>query len=275
METTLTKVQEEQKAALLQNVLIGGDLSKLSEAQKLDYYLQTCTSLGLNPLTKPFGYIQLNGKLTLYAQKDCTDQIRNIKAVSITSLEGRIIDELYVVTATGKNKEGRTDCSTGVVDIKGKQGEAKANCMMKAETKAKRRLTLSLCGLGILDESEVDSIKDAKIISEPEIPKNTVIPPAVASTASPMAKSGQETPVDAEFSPISGAKPAVPAPLATPKASTQAISAERIEIIKAGLRDCADKKTLNAVMKSAVREHERTPEVMAVYQEVLEKVKNT
>jgi len=33
--------------------------------------------------------------------------------------------------------------------------------MMKAETKAKRRVTLAICGLGFLDESEVDSIKGA------------------------------------------------------------------------------------------------------------------
>jgi len=33
---------------------------------------------------------------------------------------------------------------------------------MKAVTKAKRRLTLSLCGLGWLDETEIETIPDAK-----------------------------------------------------------------------------------------------------------------
>ena len=32
---------------------------------------------------------------------------------------------------------------------------------MKAETKAKRRVTLSICGLGILDESETDTMPGA------------------------------------------------------------------------------------------------------------------
>ena len=36
--------------------------------------------------------------------------------------------------------------------------------MMKAETKAKRRVTLSLCGLGWTDESEVGSIPNAQTI---------------------------------------------------------------------------------------------------------------
>ena len=39
-----------------------------------------------------------------------------------------------------------------------------ANAFLKSETKAKRRVTLSICGLGLLDESEVDSIPaEAKV----------------------------------------------------------------------------------------------------------------
>src|SRR5690606_25662498 len=39
------------------------------------------------------------------------------------------------------------------------KGEALANLRMKAVTKAKRRVTLSICGLGILDESELDTLQ--------------------------------------------------------------------------------------------------------------------
>ena len=38
------------------------------------------------------------------------------------------------------------------------QGENRANAMMKAETKAKRRVTLSVCGLGMLDETEAEPL---------------------------------------------------------------------------------------------------------------------
>jgi hypothetical protein len=38
----------------------------------------------------------------------------------------------------------------------------KANAIMKAVTKAKRRVTLSICGLGFLDETEVETIPEAK-----------------------------------------------------------------------------------------------------------------
>jgi hypothetical protein len=41
------------------------------------------------------------------------------------------------------------------------------NVVMKAVTKSKRRVTLSLCGLGMLDESEVETIPDAKPFAAP------------------------------------------------------------------------------------------------------------
>jgi hypothetical protein len=45
--------------------------------------------------------------------------------------------------------------------IKGLQGDALANALMKAETKSKRRVTLSICGLGMLDETEMETIPSA------------------------------------------------------------------------------------------------------------------
>jgi hypothetical protein len=61
---------------ILEQVLIGGDLSGLTEVQRLAYYRAVCQSLGLNPLSKPFEYLWLNGKLRLYALRDCADQLR-------------------------------------------------------------------------------------------------------------------------------------------------------------------------------------------------------
>jgi len=162
------EIQKQDKitTSAIEQALVSGNLQALTSEQRVSFYKQTCDSLGLNPLTKPFGYIQLNGKLTLYALKDCTEQLRGIHGVSVTNLEAKVMDDLYVVIATGKDKNGKTDAATGAVCIKSLSGEAKANAMMKAETKAKRRLTLSICGLGILDESETSSIPEAKIIGD-------------------------------------------------------------------------------------------------------------
>lgn len=151
-------------AALLEQVIIQGDLAKLQPAERVHYYRAVCQSIGVNPLTKPFEYIPLSGRLVLYAKKDCTDQLRSLHAVSILEVQPQQIGDLYVVTAKAADGAGRTDMATGAVHIKGLAGEPLANAMMKAETKAKRRVTLSLCGLGMLDESEVPEAANAERI---------------------------------------------------------------------------------------------------------------
>jgi hypothetical protein len=156
--------REVSGAEMLEKVLIDGDLSKLTSAERLQYYDRVCKSLGLNPLTKPFDYITLNSKLTLYAKRDCTDQLRKINNVSIDIIERQTIAEVYIVTVKGTNKEGRYDTSTGAVNIANLQGEALANALMKAETKGKRRVTLSLCGLGWMDETEIETVPDAHVV---------------------------------------------------------------------------------------------------------------
>lgn len=150
--------------AIIEQVVMQGDLSKLSPQQRVTYYNKVCESCGLNPLTNPFSYISLNGKLTLYAKKDCTEQLRKIHGVSIENLDYKVIEDLYIVTAKAKDKHGRLDQAQGAVALGNLKGEAKANAVMKAETKAKRRVTLSICGMGWTDESEIESIPNAKTV---------------------------------------------------------------------------------------------------------------
>lgn len=152
-----------ETANAIELALIGGDLSKLTADERLGYYKQTCESLGLNPLTKPFDYIQLNGKLTLYARKDATEQLRRIYGVSIVDMQEKEVAGVYIVTVKAQDREGRTDMAKGAVTISNLKGDALANATMKAETKAKRRVTLSICGLGMLDETEIETIKDAVV----------------------------------------------------------------------------------------------------------------
>lgn len=146
---------------VLERVIVQGDLSKLTPEQKASYYMKVCESVGLNPLTKPFEYIVLNGKLTLYALRACTDQLRTIHKVSVEELTESEKAGVFIVTAKVRNAEGRTDIAKGAVNIANLKGDALANALMKAETKAKRRATLSVCGLGMLDETEVETIPGA------------------------------------------------------------------------------------------------------------------
>lgn len=157
-----TPISKKEDFSAIELVVMKGDLSGLSAEQRLTYYNKVCESAGLNPLTNPFAYISLNGKLTLYAKRECTEQLRKINGVSIEGLDDKVIEGLYIVKARAKDKHGRLDESTGAVVIEGLKGEARANAIMKAETKAKRRVTLSICGMGWLDESEIETIPNAK-----------------------------------------------------------------------------------------------------------------
>ncbi|EAL0837857.1 hypothetical protein [Campylobacter coli] len=148
--------------------LVKGDLSKLSDVERASYVKNLCEILGLNMLTKPFEYIVLNGKLTLYANKSATDQLRQIRKVSITKTEVAQVGDIYMVTAYAATPDGRTDCDTGALNIKNLGGDNLANAIMKAITKAKRRVTLSICGLGILDESELEIIKEKPFLNPNE-----------------------------------------------------------------------------------------------------------
>lgn len=170
MSEAIAKVP--QASERIEQVLIDGDLSGLRPEERLQLYQRVCESLGLNPLTKPFSYIRLNNKLVLYALKDCTDQLRTIHGISITLPSREVIEGVYVVTSHAQRVDGRHDESTGAVPVEGLKGEARANAMMKAETKAKRRVTLSICGLGMLDESEIGNIPGAQV--EPEPQRNTI-----------------------------------------------------------------------------------------------------
>ena len=161
---------------IVASIVLRGDISGLSETDRVTYYNRFCDSLGLNPLTRPFQYLSLNGKQVLYATKDATEQLRKINGVSVTGIDTEVIEGVYLVKAHGQDKTGRTDAATGAVPIKGLTGDKLANALMKAETKAKRRLTLSICGLGILDETELETIPPAAMQTVAEIQTNRALP---------------------------------------------------------------------------------------------------
>src|SRR5262245_10358478 len=178
-----TAVAKRDSAEIIERVLAMGDLKELSPAQRTEYLKAVCESVGLNPLTRPFEYITLSGKLTLYARKDATEQLRKKHHVSVNIVSRERIDDVYTVTARATDAKGRTDESIGAVSIGSLKGDALCNAIMKAETKAKRRVTLSICGLGMLDEAELETIpkpagelEPYRELQEREYPAPAVLP---------------------------------------------------------------------------------------------------
>jgi len=148
-------------AEIVDDVIARGDLSKLTPEQRVVHYHRVCQSLGMNHLTQPFMYITLNGKLQLYAKRDAADQLRKINGINIEIASHSVHEGLLSVHVRARDKSGRQDEDFGVVSIAGLRGEAAANAFLKAVTKAKRRVTLSISGLGFADESEVEDFPGA------------------------------------------------------------------------------------------------------------------
>jgi hypothetical protein len=181
MEREIATTGSEIDAKTLETVLLQGDLSGLSVSQRLTYYRRMCESAGLNPLAKPFEYLTMKGdggkKLVLYARAEAFDQIRSAKGMSVKVLKREIDRENGVYTVVVQGKLGnvsdeRIDEASASVPImkengswvknaEGKpyfkgdgtfspmHGEDLSNAMMKCETKAKRRLTISMSGLAL------------------------------------------------------------------------------------------------------------------------------
>jgi hypothetical protein len=139
-------------------LVLSGDMRRLTPEQKIAYYKSVCDAAGLDFRLRPFQFIVLNGREVLYADKGCAEQLRGRHNINVTIVSRERIEDVYVVTARGTLPSGRSDESTGAVSIAGLRGDALCNALMKAETKAKRRVTLSLVGLGMIDESELETI---------------------------------------------------------------------------------------------------------------------
>ena len=167
---------------IMERVLLAGDLSKLTAEERTSYYMQVCKSVGLNPYTKPFEYVRLSGREVLYATKGATDQLRANKRISLEITDRSISDGLFFVSVRGTSPDGRHDEDMGAVSVKNLQGEALANAMMKATTKAKRRVTLSICGLNMPDESELEGMT-ADAPADP--PRRQVAAPISKQLAAP------------------------------------------------------------------------------------------
>lgn len=218
MSKELVKHDEVTDLSVMEKVVVMGDLSPLNPEERFLYYTKVCESVGLNPLTKPFDYIQLNGELRLYAKKDATDQLRKIHKVSTVIKARERVDDVFIVTALGTTPDNRQDEAIGAVPLlkwetkwdaqtkKTKRtgrlvalnAEEYANAVMKAETKAKRRVTLSLVGLGILDETELETIENSEheriiINDEPQTVQTSELADSSVSTTSEPAPAKSDT----------------------------------------------------------------------------------
>ena len=230
----MTKEIEKQPPApneeALETLLFEGNLAKLSGKQKADYLLKLCDSTGLDPLTKPFDFIPTKeGKLVLYANKSAAAQLRKVNAVdlrlvyagpyaSVAWIQGKfdigesIDPKIFMVVMQASRMIGEqylTDFDIGTALMS--EG---VDAPMKAYTKAKRRVTLSICGIGFQEPMEGSGdtgvkfknpnagFSETRVVVEEPIKGTTatgvvIDEPATASIDHP---DGSTAPIDAEVS---------------------------------------------------------------------------
>lgn len=169
MSNELIPVSPEQDA-ILSNILLTGNIGKLNDVQRWEYTKAICNRLKLDPYTQPFRILKLNGVEVLYATKAACEQL--VKIYNVTSKLGVMHVDVElgicrVECTVNYVNNGRATSAMAAVPIvefnpKGEQvklkPEALCNALMKCETKAFRRAVLRLVGLGMMDETEAETM---------------------------------------------------------------------------------------------------------------------
>lgn len=152
----LSSIPRNTPEAARQLAIAGEDLRRLTVYERALFKIMLCQELRLNPLLNCIDYIESNGKLKPYINSLGVSQLRATYGISVkitSTTFGKINDQDFVqIKAVAMDAQGRSDEALAVVSLLDKygkplKGESVANAIMKCETKAKRRSTLSLVGV--------------------------------------------------------------------------------------------------------------------------------
>ena len=83
--------------AIIENLVINGDLARLTPTQKVQFYNYKCQQAGLDPAAKPFDLLTLNGKQILYANAGATQQLTANRKLSHQITNRELVEGIYCV----------------------------------------------------------------------------------------------------------------------------------------------------------------------------------
>lgn len=160
-EIDLDVMLEEAALAVQRVNAAGKDTRALSPKEREATLAGLSRALGLNPLVNGVRFLTLQGGEVLYVTRQATDQIAARLRLNRETLVGPEVRDVAgtkmvfcQVRVTAPDK--RSEVATATLPLRDP-----ANDLMKCETKAKRRATLSLAGLGLLTEEETETIPGA------------------------------------------------------------------------------------------------------------------
>jgi len=175
MTTDLARTTDSLDPAALESLVLRGDIAGLSPAQKVQHYLGMCRILGLDPATQPLAYLKLSGKEVLYVTRGATDRLAAMHGLNREIIDGpRVLDlagtKLVYAVCRATLPGGRYETATATVPL-----TDPVNVLMKCETKCKRRATLAILGLGLLDETETETIPGADVVEPSAAPARPAV----------------------------------------------------------------------------------------------------
>lgn len=137
----------------IDEAIVIGDFSRCSIPDKIQHLKNLCKKMGLDYETEPFSYYEVGGKSKPYITKGGVEQlaVKHNISIEVTHIGLDETKTIYSVSAKATTPDGRTNSAVGAVSVEGLKGKNLANAYMTAETKAKRRVTLAICGVGISD----------------------------------------------------------------------------------------------------------------------------
>lgn len=161
-EINLDAMIEEATIAMQRASAAGRDTKALSHDERVATLAALSKALGLNPLVNGVQFLSLSGREVLYVTKQATDQIAARLRLNRETIAGPEVRDfggtkLVFCQVRVTAPDGRSEVATATLPL----GDL-VNAAMKVETKAKRRATLSIAGLGLLTEEEADTIPGAQ-----------------------------------------------------------------------------------------------------------------
>ena len=207
-------------ATIFEEVSMLGIFNSLTKPQRVGYIRLMCYRLGIKSEFQPFFWMtdKKTGNITLGRRKSCYEMLGQLKDISVSMLKEELPgDGTYGVWARATTPNGRFVDNCGWISLEGKLALDLQNAKMAAFTKASNRAVGALCGLGMLDETEVNGIA---VVEGPK----RINPPEMASAAahSPVVMARPQVPLpDATGEPSGLPDPTaggVPAPIAIPVA---------------------------------------------------------
>lgn len=148
MSSALTTQETTVTAAAIHQVITAGDLSVLSEQDRIRYYMECCRDLGLNWRTQPFTLVKLKGGvMQMYLTAQGAEQLARVQGISTRQISAQEVKECYIVTIEARSPDGRLVTKTGGKSIKGLAGDALIDAIKKAETQAYRRAVRAIASL--------------------------------------------------------------------------------------------------------------------------------